>query len=436
MNTAQKTLLAFVAVALPLGVPFVSCSIAAGDERDNQMQGKVFCGYQGWFGAQGDSTEIGFDNYQFAGVFEPGMCVIDYWPDLAEFDEEEKYETEFRHADGSVAHVFSAANAKTVDRHFNWIKEYGIDGIFLQRFGWALKQPANLRHRNQVLKNVRISAAQHERLWALMYDLTSLEAGDIAKYVIPDFKKQARERRLANDPTYVQLNGKPVVAIWGVGFNDQRAYTLEECRQLVEFLKNDSEFGGHAVMLGVPYYWREQRQDTVTDPLLHEILKQADVISPWSVGRYQNIEQARERLNSTLPADAEWAKKNQLAYLPVLFPGFSWHNLAVAEGRNDPLDQIPREGGRFLWSQAKAVADAGLDMVYVAMFDEMNEGTCIFKCTDDPPVGKSPFLTYAVDQLPSDHYLWLTGQIGRLMSGDITASPDPPQRKLEQAANE
>ena len=436
MDTAQKTRLTIVAIVLVLGVTLNSHSIAAAKEQDNKLRGKVFCGYQGWFGAPGDGTGIGFDNYRFAGVFKPGVCVIDYWPDLTEFGEDEKYETEFRHADGSVAHLFSAANPNTVDRHFRWMDQYGIDGIFLQRFGWALKQPLTLRHRNQVLQNVRNSAAQHQRLWALMYDLTSLEAGDIAKHVIPDFKKLARDHRLANDSLYAQLNGKPVVGIWGVGFNDRRAYTLEECRQLVDFMKNDSEFGGHAVMLGVPYYWREQRQDALADSQLHAILKQADVISPWSIGRYQSVEQARRLTKSTLPSDMKWAEKHNLAYLPVIFPGFSWHNLAAAEGRNGPLDQIPREGGRFLWSQATSVADASLDMVYVAMFDEMNEGTCIFKCSDNPPVGESPFLTYAADQLPSDHYLWLTGQIGRLMRGEVVASPDPPLRTVEYSADE
>ena len=141
------------------------------------MQGKVFCGYQGWFSGKDDGTGIDFDNYRFDGVFQPGCCVIDLWPDMSETDPDERYPTPFRHADGTTATVFSSANVKTVDRHFAWMKTYGIDGVFLQRFGWALTDPPTLRHRNVVIDRVRASAAKHDRLWAVMYDLTSLNAG-------------------------------------------------------------------------------------------------------------------------------------------------------------------------------------------------------------------------------------------------------------------
>jgi hypothetical protein len=428
MITVRKT--QFVLVTIAFLHPLCSdlrCD-AAPAEVGNDLQGKVFCGYQGWFGTPDDGTPIGFDNYRYDGVFKPGMCVIDYWPDLREFGEDEKYPTEFRHQDSAVAHVFSAANPKTVDRHFRWMKDYGIDGVFLQRFGWALKQPKTLIHRNRVLQNVQQSAKQQGRLWALMYDLTSLEAGDIEEYVIPDIRQLIQQGGLERDPSYARFNGQPIVAVWGIGFRGDRAYSLNECQQLVEFLKNDPVCGGKAVMLGVPYYWQDQKHDAVSDPLFHQVLRQADIVSPWSVGRYRTIEQAQAMMSSKLTSDILWTSQHRLGYLPVIFPGFSWHNLKAAEREDKPLDEIPRMGGRFLWSQATEVQQAGLDMVYVAMFDEMNEGTCVFKCTDDPPAGESRFLTYAVDQLPSDHYLWLSGQIGRLLRGELPAPHALPQR--------
>jgi hypothetical protein len=65
-------------------------------------------------------------------------------------------------------------------------------------------------------------------------------------------------------------------------------------------------------------------------------------------------------------------------------------------------------------------------MIYVAMFDEVNEGTAIFKCTNDPPVGESKFLTY--EGLPSDHYLWLSGQGGKMIRGEIEPTEELPKR--------
>ena len=56
-------------------------------------------------------------------------------------------------------------------------------------------------------------------------------------------------------------------------------------------------------------------------------------------------------------------------------------------------------------------------MLYVTMFDEIDEGPAIFKCTNSPPVGKSAFATY--DGLPTDHYLKLTGKAGKLIRGEL-----------------
>ena len=57
-------------------------------------------------------------------------------------------------------------------------------------------------------------------------------------------------------------------------------------------------------------------------------------------------------------------------------------------------------------------------MLYVAMFDEVDEGTAIFKCTNDPPTcDGAAFLTY--EGLPSDHYLKLVGDAGKLLRGEL-----------------
>jgi hypothetical protein len=89
-------------------------------------------------------------------------------------------------------------------------------------------------------------------------------------------------------------------------------------------------------------------------------------------------------------------------------------------------DEIPRLKGRFLWKQYVEAKGAGATMLYQAMFDEMDEGTAIFKCTNDPPVGKSRFLS--LEGLPSDHYLWLTGQGGKLLRGEVKVTETMPVR--------
>ena len=72
-----------------------------------------------------------------------------------------------------------------------------------------------------------------------------------------------------------------------------------------------------------------------------------------------------------------------------------------------------------------AAKNVGAQMLYVAMFDEVDEGTAIFKCTNQPPAGpKVKFVTY--EGLPSDHYLRLTGLAGKVIRGAAPATDDLP----------
>lgn len=390
-------------------------------EKPSGIANRVLCGYQGWFRAEGDGSGLGFHHYQKHGKFEPGHCTIDLWPDLAEFDEDETYPTAFRHADGSVAKVFSSLNSKTVSRHFKWMKDFHLDGVFVQRFATlGAKEKRSyglLKADNQKLLHCRTAANQQERCYALMYDLSGLSDEDFEN-LARDWKNLRTRMKLGTDPNdkaYLQLNGKPLVAIWGVGFaGEDRKYTLEKAEWFLRLLKHNPEWGGMSIMLGVPYGWREQNQDATKNEKLHEVLQLADVISPWSVGRYHPKNVMSGKVLERQIADLEWCRKKKIQYLPVLYPGFSWKNLHGGE-----LGAIPREEGKFLWNQFVTTRAAGINAAYIAMFDEIDEATAIFKCTNEPPVGASEFLTY--EGLPSDHYLWLCGEGKRLLNGRIPA---------------
>jgi len=378
---------------------------------------KVMCGYQGWFRTPRDGSGLMWQHYEQNEKFEPGHCSIDLWPDLSEFDEDEKYPTAFKHKDGSTAHVFSSLNQKTVDRHFGWMREYGIDGAFVQRFAVKAKPGIGyeqLAADNRKLLACREAANKSGRTYALMYDLTELVDEDFDR-LYRDWKLLRKRMRITKDPAYLHHNGQPLVGVWGVGFSDdKRAYSLKAVEEFVRFLKDNPDYGKCSVVLGVPTFWRDLKEDAVNDPKLHEILKMADVISPWSVGRYRDTEETERHADNFWRPDGLWCRDKQLDYLPVVFPGFSWRNMHDGA---QPLNEIPRQGGKFYWKQILEAKGAGARMLYVAMFDEIDEGTAIFKCTSDPPVGKSPFITN--EGKPTDHYLWLTGQAGKLIREEL-----------------
>jgi hypothetical protein len=61
------------------------------------------------------------------------------------------------------------------------------------------------------------------------------------------------------------------------------------------------------------------------------------------------------------------------------------------------------------------------------MFDEVNEGTAIFKAINNPPQAKmTAFMN--MDNKPSDLYLWLTGQASKILKGEEPLSLKMPER--------
>lgn len=384
------------------------------------LTGKVMCGYQGWFTCEGDGADFGWFHWTKSRkqALGPGNVKIDLWPDVSEYGADERFATRFMHADGRPAEVFSSFKKPTVLRHFQWMRDYGIDGAFVQRFPVGLRDAKLLRHNNTVLAHCREGANRAGRAYAVMYDLTGLGAGRMSE-VMDDWRALRARMKVTDDRAYLRHRGKPLVAVWGVGFGDDRKYTLAECRQLIEFLKSDPEAGGCSIMLGVPTGWRELNRDAAADPALHDLLRLADVVSPWTIGRYRTPKEATRHGEKTWQPDVAWCREHKLDFLPVVFPGFSWHNMHGGE-----FDAIPRLKGEFLWSQFIAAKRAGSQMIYVAMFDEVDEATAIFKCTNNVPAGDAKFVTY--EGLPSDHYLRLTGHGAKMLRGELPLSDTMP----------
>jgi len=250
---------------------------------------------------------------------------------------------------------------------------------------------------------------EYDRTIAVMYDMSGMKSQD-ADVIINDWKKVKDEfgfDKRSEYSNYLFCQGRPLVAIWGVGFNDNRKYNLDDIEKIIKFLKSD-EGGNCSVMLGVPTWWRKQKIDCVKDEKLHELIKMADAVHPWLVGRFN--EKRYDLVKPVIGKDKVWTDEHDLKYMPVVFPGFSWYNMYSDKNSNI----IDRNNGHFFWKQLKGATSQGAEMIYVAMFDEIDEATAIFKIARKVPVGDSKFVTPG-DDIPSDHYLWLTGQAGQLM---------------------
>lgn len=245
----------------------------------NSLHGSTMVGYQGWFNCPNDSMGLGWKHWAKDKTKPVAVsnCVVDFLPDVSEFDTDELcMAADMKNANGESVQLFSSANRKTVLRHFQWMHSYGLDGIFLQRFGNGLHDQRYLQNYNTVLDNVISGAEQYGRTFVIMYDISGMKSGTVYSTIYGDWNN-IEERVLTQSSRYQFHNKKPLVAIWGIGFKD-RPYSLEECHRLVEALTNR----GCSIMLGLPTGWREFKRDSVTAPFLHEIVQLADIVSPWS----------------------------------------------------------------------------------------------------------------------------------------------------------
>ena len=87
------------------------------------------------------------------------------------------------------------------------------------------------------------------RSLTVMYDLTGLKP-DRFPAVAADWNRLVAERQ-TRQPCAQHHQGKPLVALWGLGFKERPAAVAEWGRLLADIKATDA-----AIMLGIPTYWR------------------------------------------------------------------------------------------------------------------------------------------------------------------------------------
>ena len=387
----------------------------------SEFIGKSVAGYQVWF-KTGTPTAGWF---HWSGTTQPSVGHLNFevYPDVADYNVADLTQSGFANlGNGSPSQLFNSANKSVIDIHFSWMNANGIDGVALQRFINGIGSVVvNSQDASPVL--VKNAAESNKRIFYICYDISStgLDAtwADIIKF---DWVYNIEQNyKLTASPAYAKVGNKPVVEVWGTGFTGNHPGTAQETIDLINFLKSR----GCYVIGGVPTNWRNPTAGSDSQLGFDAAYKTYDMISPWSVGRFGDINGVNSFKTNFLIPDKNYADQNGLAYMPVIFPGFSW-----SQWNNGTPNMIPRLAGKFSWQQALNIKSIGINSMYFAMFDEYDEGTAIMKAATDWTMipTNQYFVTLSNDGtwLSSDFYLRLAGASIEMLKGTRPQTADVP----------
>ncbi|KAH9836626.1 uncharacterized protein C8Q71DRAFT_50623 [Rhodofomes roseus] len=418
------------------------------------IQNKFMVGYQGWFTCPGDGPPLDPHHHGWLHWFnfpipDGGRPNTDLWPDLSEYSPSELYPAPgVKYPSGEQAFLFSSRNAKTVNRHFHWMAQHGVDGAFLQRFaGQTDLEAGNEAIRNQrdeVGDRVREAAEKEGRVFAIMYDVSGVPPERIQRVIEHDWMHLMHDKGILDSPNYLREKGKAVVTFWGFGFADSR-HDPHVVRAITKFVRENTP-GGAYIMAGTPAHWRTSVSDADPNPdFVNVWLEEFDAISPWTIGRYHNEESAdwfeKEKIAGDVKLINERNERREqtqvgrkVDYIPVVFPGGSGHNLSEGKwGWND----APRQGGRFLWRQLYNVRRHGVRIVYGAMWDEYDEGTAYLPVVSHknqlPVLDTHRFMALDEDgyDLPPDWYMRICDFAAESLRGERIIHDTFPHKELQ-----
>jgi len=281
------------------------------------------------------------------------------------------------------------------------------------------------------LTHVRSGCETFGRTFIVEMDLSGgLPSGRSLDLVQREWRHLVDDLRVTESSRYLRDSGRPLVGIWGFGFPEANPMTPAEATAIVRWFAADAPEKYRATVVGgVTWDWRTA-PGTRIDSSWAPVFRALDVISPWHVGAIHPSD-VETFIADRVAKDVTEAARVGRRYLPVVFPGFSWSNMARNRPQPSPeFNSYPRAGGTFLWRQVNAHVRAGATMLKGAMFDEIDEGTALYKLA--PTSAQAPagtrFVVMDTDgqALPSDWYLRLVGAATRVVRGELPATPTTP----------
>jgi hypothetical protein len=403
---------------------FIACAVGGPATAYPGLKGQVLLGYQAWFDCPEQGGAWSHWARQEGAAPTPATLRVDLYPDLSEFKDEDLCPTAGFSIGGRPARLFASRNAAVIDAHFRWMKEYGLDGIMLQRFVGRIA--GKRAGGDAALRRILAAAKAEGRSLLIEYDLTGGREETAGAIILEDWKYLVDSLQVTSHPGYVHEGGLPVVSIWGPGFDDRPPVDPGAALAFVRGFTRDAPAAYKAYYMGgVPEGWRSLTGASRRDAAWREVYDAMDALQPWTVGRFTDSAGADRFRKDFLVPDMAEAKARGKLYMPVVFPGFSWKNLKGGAG-----NQIPRRGGRFIWRQAYNAKSAGAEFLKIAMFDEIDEGTAMFKVvskrSEAPDQGY--WLAWDADgyALPSDWYLRVAGEITAVFHGSKPLVPSMP----------
>ncbi|MEV5703743.1 hypothetical protein [Actinoallomurus sp. NPDC052274] len=389
--------------------PAAASSAAASPAGD--VVGKITVGYQGWFACTGDGAPInGWWHWSqnWSQAPSPSNNNIKAWPDMREYAK--AYPTAYADLNGGgAATLFSSYDQQTVDTHFAWMKQYGCDTAALQRFNPNGGEGAT---RDAMAQKVRSAAESHGVKFYIMYDVTGWT--NMQSEIKTDWTNKMSAYTASS--AYARQNGKPVVCIWGFGFNDSNhPWSASACLDVVNWFKGQ----GCYVIGGVPREWHVGGGGGRSG--YDGVYLAMNMISPWMVGAIGSAADSDNAYTTYTVPDQAYCNANGIDYQPCVLPG-------------DVSVPNQRAHGDFMWRQFYNMVRAGAQGIYISMFDEYGEGNQIAKTAENAAMVPSGSGLRALDEdgtaCSSDYYLRLTGDGGRMLKGQIGLTATRPTQPV------